>query len=171
MQAGGRLRPTRYAHFEGHTDVCYSSDGRYIITCGTDGEVRVFEGLDDDDCKTHVVADCASAIAYRDGSFLVGNDSNLVQAFTLEDGSPCGIITRFSAPSTHIVVSADGKTVACAGSDMTIRVHDTVAGKDRELTGHKAPVMSVALDPKGIFLASSSCDGSVRDVGRVIRCR
>lgn len=36
-----------------------------MITCGTDGEVRVFEGLDDDDCKTHVVADCASAIAYR----------------------------------------------------------------------------------------------------------
>ena len=35
------------------------------MTCGSDGEVRVFEGLDDDDCKTHVVADCAYAVAAR----------------------------------------------------------------------------------------------------------
>lgn len=32
------------------------------MTCGSDGEVRVFEGLDDDDFKTHVVAECATAV-------------------------------------------------------------------------------------------------------------
>ncbi|XP_069986368.1 WD repeat and HMG-box DNA-binding protein 1 [Penaeus vannamei] len=157
-----KMRPTRYAHFEGHTDLCYTNDGRYIITCGTDGEVRVFEGLDDDDCKTHVVAECAHSIAYQDGRFLVGTDSNLVQAYTLDEGSPDGIITRFTAPTTHIVVSKDAKTVVCAGSDMTIKVHDTVAYKDKVLNGHQAPVLSVALDPKGEFVASSSCDGSVK---------
>ncbi|XP_050732101.1 WD repeat and HMG-box DNA-binding protein 1-like [Eriocheir sinensis] len=163
MAQSSRMRPTRYAHFEGHTDLCYSHDGRYIITCGSDGEVRVFEGLDDDDCKTHMVADCAHAIAYRDGRFLVSTDSNMVNAFTLDDGSPDGIITRFTgAPATHITVSPGGDLVACAGSDMTIRVHDPIAYKDKEYTGHQAPVLSVALDPKGQYLASSSCDGSVR---------
>lgn len=32
---------------------------------------------------------------------------------------------------------------------MTIKVHDTVAYKDKVLNGHQAPVLSVALDPKG----------------------
>ncbi|KAK8731115.1 hypothetical protein OTU49_007806, partial [Cherax quadricarinatus] len=123
-----KMRPTRYAHYEGLTHVCYSDDGRYVITCGTDGEVRIFEGLDDDDCRTHVVAECASAIAYRNGCFLVGTDSNLVQAYTMDEGAPDGIITRFTAPPTHIVVGKDGRRVACAGE----------------------------------YLASSSCDGSVR---------
>ncbi|XP_064097260.1 WD repeat and HMG-box DNA-binding protein 1-like [Macrobrachium nipponense] len=133
-----------------------------MITCGTDGEVRVFEGLDDDDCKTHVVAESAHAIAYKDGRFLVATDSNLVQAFTMDEGSPDGIITRFTAPASHIVVSQDNKLVACAGSDMLIKVHDAVAYKDTILTGHQAPVLSVAIDPKGEYVASSSCDGSVR---------
>ncbi|XP_068235136.1 WD repeat and HMG-box DNA-binding protein 1 [Palaemon carinicauda] len=157
-----KMRPTRYAHYEGHTDICYTDDGKYIITCGTDGEVRVFEGLDDDDCKTHLVAESAHAIAYKDGRFLVATDSNLVQAFTMDEGTPDGIITRFTAPATHIVVSKDNKLVVCAGSDMLIKVHNAVAYKDTILTGHQAPVLSVAIDPKGEYVASSSCDGSVR---------
>ncbi|XP_071522492.1 WD repeat and HMG-box DNA-binding protein 1 isoform X1 [Panulirus ornatus] len=157
-----KMRPTRFAHLEGHTDICYTNDGRYMITCGADGEVRIFEGLDDDDCKTHVVADCASAVAYLDGRFLVGTDSNWVQAYTIDEGAPDGIITRFTAPPTHISVSKDGKKVACASSDMTIRVHDPLAYKDIVLSGHQAPVLSVAIDPKGKYLASSSCDGSIR---------
>ena len=36
-----------------------------------------------------------------------------------------------------------------AHSDMKIRVHDTIACRDKEYTGHTAPVLSVALDPKG----------------------
>lgn len=156
------MRPTRYAHFEGHTDICYTADGKHMITCGTDGEVRIFEGLDDDDCKTHVVAECAYAVAFKDGCFVVATDTNLVQTYTMDEGSPFGIITRFTAPATHIVVSKDGDTVAAAGSDMTIRVHDSKECKDTVLYGHDAPVLSVALDPKVELVASSSCDGSVR---------
>lgn len=25
------MRPTRYAHFEGHTDLCYTNDGRFVV--------------------------------------------------------------------------------------------------------------------------------------------
>ncbi|CAL4087061.1 unnamed protein product, partial [Meganyctiphanes norvegica] len=109
-----KMRPTRYAHYEGHTDICYTADGKHMITCGTDGEVRIFEGLDDDDCKTHVVVKCAyNAVAFKDGCFLVATDTNLLQTYTMDEGSPFGIITRFTAPATHIVV--DGDTVAAAG--------------------------------------------------------
>ncbi|KAK4305527.1 hypothetical protein Pmani_022588 [Petrolisthes manimaculis] len=157
-----KMRPMRYAHFEGHTDICYTDDGRYIVTCGSDGEVRVFEGLDDDDFKTHLVAECASAVVCTGTRILVGTDNNLVQAITLEEGASDGIIIRFTAPPTHLAVSKDGYCVVGGASDMTIRVHGPADYNDRVLTGHKAPILSVALDPKGEYLASSSCDGTVK---------
>ena len=45
---------------------------RFIITCGEDGEVRMFEGLDDDDCTTHMVGETVHAVAYKVGWFQLG---------------------------------------------------------------------------------------------------
>ncbi|XP_076066619.1 chromosome transmission fidelity 4 isoform X2 [Oratosquilla oratoria] len=156
-----KMRPTRYAHPEGFTDICYSTDGK-IITCGVDGEVRIWEDLDDDDCTTHQLTECAHAIAYKDGELLVSTDTNVVQSFTMDEGAPAGIITRFTAPATHIIVSSDNKTVVAGASDMKICVHDVTSYKDTILSGHSAPILSVALHPKGDYLASSSCDGDIK---------
>uniref|UniRef100_A0A6A7FYA2 WD repeat and HMG-box DNA-binding protein 1-like n=1 Tax=Hirondellea gigas TaxID=1518452 RepID=A0A6A7FYA2_9CRUS len=157
---GGELRPTRYAHSEGHTDVCYSDDGKQLITCGEDGEVRVFQGLDDDDCLTHSVGEKAYAVAYKHPALVVAADSNCVQCFDAEDGAPGQVLTRFTAHPTCIHVS--GKLVAAGASDMVVRVQDTLDYRDSVLEGHMAPILSVALDPKGEYVASSSCDGSVK---------
>jgi hypothetical protein len=35
-----------------------------LITCGQDGEVRIFQGIDDDDCVTHAIGEQAHAVAY-----------------------------------------------------------------------------------------------------------
>ena len=35
------------------------------MTCGADGDVRVFQGLDDDDCLSHRVGDLAAAVAFK----------------------------------------------------------------------------------------------------------
>ena len=44
----------------------------------------MFEGLDDDNGRTHMVADCASGVAYTDSNFLVTKDSNVAQVFALK---------------------------------------------------------------------------------------
>lgn len=45
-----------------------------------------------------------------------GTESNTVQSYLLPDGSPDGILCRFTAPVTHIDLSEDGKKlVAGAG--------------------------------------------------------
>ncbi|MCL4124283.1 UNVERIFIED_CONTAM: hypothetical protein GTU68_034340, partial [Idotea baltica] len=87
---------------------------------------------------------------------------NIVQSYTRDEGKPNGIITRCTAFPTHIDVSQDKKLIAVASSDMTVKVHDTENFKDLTFSGHDAPVLSVALDPKRDFLATSSCDGTVR---------
>ncbi len=43
-----------------------------------------------------------------------------------------------------------------------MKVTDTAAYTDRVLKGHEGPVLSLSLDPKKEFLASASCDGSLR---------
>lgn len=41
---------------------------RFIVTCGNDGDVRIFEGLDDDDPKFISVGEKAYSLALKVGS-------------------------------------------------------------------------------------------------------
>ena len=60
------IAPTmRMGHSEGHTDVCYDETGRVILTCGSDGDVRVWQGLDDDDPQTIDVGENSAALALK----------------------------------------------------------------------------------------------------------
>lgn len=62
-----------------------------------------------------------------------------------------------------IAVSPDGKTLASASSDQTIRLWDLATGQAGHLLeGHTAYVYSVAFSPSGKILASGSWDQTIR---------
>src|ERR1700722_957585 len=73
-----------------------------------------------------------------------------------------------------VAYSPDGKRVATAGRDHTVRLWDAETGQPpgNPLTGHTDEVMSVAFSPDGHRLASASQDGTVRiwdaDTGKPI---
>ena len=48
-----------------NTNETDDDDYRYILTCGTDGDVRIWEGIQDDDAVSHRVGDRAFAIAFK----------------------------------------------------------------------------------------------------------
>ncbi|XP_013779027.1 WD repeat and HMG-box DNA-binding protein 1-like [Limulus polyphemus] len=152
----------RYAHCEGYTDLCYDSSSNYVLTCGGDGDVRIWEGFENNDPITHHVGNCATAILFTDKRFLVATDNNSIQAYTFPNREPDGIITRFTSPVHHMCCSSDGKIIVAGSGDFTIKIVDIAKNTQKCLYGHQAPILSVALDPKCEYLASSSCDGSVR---------
>ncbi|CAH1402703.1 unnamed protein product [Nezara viridula] len=152
----------RYAHSEGHTDICYSEDSNYIITCGSEGDVRIWAGVEDADQKDVCVGDKAWSVFQKGINLYVGTDTNIIQAYTFPDLEPDGIITRFTSPATQIDIAPDGSKLAASSSDMNVHVVDLNSMECKKLTGHRAPVLSVSLDPKLEFVASSSCDGTVR---------
>ncbi|KAF1497333.1 WD repeat and HMG-box DNA-binding protein 1, partial [Eudyptula minor novaehollandiae] len=156
-------KPMRYGHTEGHTDVCFDDTGSCIVTCGSDGDVRIWENLDDDDPKSINVGEKAYSCALKNGRLITAVSNNTVQIHTFPEGAPDGILTRFTMNANHVIFNSDGTKIAAGSSDFMVKVVEvTDSSKQKTLRGHDAPVLSLSFDPRDVYLASASCDGSVR---------
>ncbi|XP_022092960.1 WD repeat and HMG-box DNA-binding protein 1-like [Acanthaster planci] len=152
----------RMGHSEGHTDVCYEETGKHILTCGSDGDIRIWKSMDDDDPESVSVGDVAYAIALKNNRLYTASEANTIQAHTFPEGSPDGIVTRFTAPVTHFCLSQDGEKLLAGASDFSMKCIDIEGTNQKSFHGHNAPVLSVAIDPKNEYIASSSCDGTLK---------
>ncbi|XP_053922789.1 WD repeat and HMG-box DNA-binding protein 1 [Cuculus canorus] len=156
-------KPMRYGHAEGHTEVCFDDTGSCIVTCGSDGDVRIWENLDDDDPKSITVGEKAYSFALKNGRLITAVSNNTVQIHTFPEGAPDGILTRFTTNANHVIFNNDGTKIAAGSSDFMVKVVEvTDSSKQKTFRGHDAPVLSLSFDPRDVYLASASCDGSVR---------
>ncbi|XP_061560011.1 WD repeat and HMG-box DNA-binding protein 1 isoform X2 [Phycodurus eques] len=147
-------KPMRYGHSEGHTEVCFDDSGNFIVTCGNDGDVRIWENLDDDDPRFITVGEKAYSLAVKNGKLVTASSNNTVQIHTFPDGEPDGILTRFTTNATHVTFNTCGSKVAAGSSDFLVKVVEVSdSSQQKTLRGHEAPVLSVTFDPKGDFLA------------------
>ncbi|KPJ04316.1 WD repeat and HMG-box DNA-binding protein 1 [Papilio xuthus] len=156
-------KPLRYAHAEGHTDVCFSEDGQHIITCGHDGDVRIWLGIEDDDPNSHCVGESALAVCFKDKRLYVANDNHTVQAYTFPAFDKDGIVTRFTAPVTQIMSSPQIEVLGCCSENMESKICNLEGGAPLfVMTEHKGPVLSVAICPHMKYAATACGDGVLR---------
>ncbi|CAH8828679.1 unnamed protein product [Trichobilharzia szidati] len=152
-------------HKKGLTSAVYDVHGRRIITAGSDGKLKIFDSLDDDCPMEHIVGEKINAIACRYENVIAATEGTYVHILQMEDGLPDGVATRFTAEVNHLAINKDLNKLVLCSSDFTVKVVDfTVSEGDREMVfkGHQGAVLSVSFDPLDVFIASSSCDGSVR---------
>ncbi|XP_072424863.1 WD repeat and HMG-box DNA-binding protein 1 isoform X1 [Chiloscyllium punctatum] len=155
-------KPMRYAHPDGYTGVCFDESGRFIVTGGSDGDIRIWESLDDDDPKSINVGEKIYSLALRNGMLVTTVSNNIVQVHSFPEGLPDGILTRFTAEVNHVVFNTSATSVAAGSSDFMVKIIETKDNSQQKtIRGHEGPILSVAFDPKDLFLASSSCDGTV----------
>ncbi|KAM4013251.1 LOW QUALITY PROTEIN: WD repeat and HMG-box DNA-binding protein 1 [Anomaloglossus baeobatrachus] len=156
-------KPMRYAHLEGHTDVCFNESGSCLVTCGSDGDIRIWENIEDDDPKSINIGEKAYSLAVKNGKVVTASSNNAIQMHTFPAGDPDGILTRFTTNANHVVFNSDGTKIAAGSGDFLVKVVQVEdSSVQKTLRGHSAPVLSVAFDPKDEYLASAGCDGTVR---------
>ncbi|KAL4716859.1 hypothetical protein ACJJTC_012670 [Scirpophaga incertulas] len=156
-------KPLRYAHAEGHTDVCYTEDGQHLITCGHDGDVRIWVDLEDDDPNSHCVGESALAIFYKDKRLYVATDSHVVQAYTFPEFDKDGIVTRFTAPVTQIKSTKKIEALGCSSENMEARICSVEGGAPLfVMENHNGPVLSIAICPQMKYSCTASGDGMIR---------
>jgi WD40 repeat protein/uncharacterized caspase-like protein len=76
-------------------------------------------------------------------------------------GQQIGAIKGHGKGVTDVVFSHDGKLIASAASDNTIKIYEVATQRElRTLTGHTANIESMDFSPDGKLLASAGDDGS-----------
>jgi len=157
------IAATRFGHTEGRVGVAYGKDGEKIVTIGTDGEMRVWAGVDDDDCENHLIGDEGLAVCVSEKKIFVGTSGTNVLSGYSWDGDSEGVVgPRFPSDVTALYCEQSGNVVVAGLADFSVRVINTSDFSTVNLEGHAAPVLSVALAKEGDVVASSSCDGSVK---------
>jgi M6 family metalloprotease-like protein len=146
--------------------VAVSPDGRFALSGGSDGTVRLWElatGKELKQLKEHTGQ--AYTVAFRpDGRLaLSGGDDNQLILWDLSTGKKIRNFTGHTGCVCGAAFSPDGKRVASGSWDRTIRIWDMATGKElKNLEGHTGDVMAVAFSPDGKMLVSAAADKTVR---------
>ena len=159
---------TRWGHPAGRVWLAYNQDKYGILTVGSDGEVRVWDGIDHPiimvkNNRIIMLRDAVLSLGVSDDKIYVGvSGTKGITTYSWDEDGPGILGPRFTADVTAIAASWDEEIVVAGCADFTVKVINTDEFSTVSLEGHTAPVLSVDLDATAETVASSSCDGTVR---------
>jgi cytochrome c len=97
-----------------------------------------------------------------DGRLATGGEDGKIAIWIAGEQQPRAVFEGHKAPIVGLAVSPDGKTLASASWDHTIRLWPLAGGEPRVLSGHQQSVNGVAFTRDGRALISAGYDATLR---------
>jgi WD40 repeat protein len=149
-----------------------SPDGKHAFTGGFDRVIRVWETATGKEVRSFSTPDYprCSAISPDGKHLAVGhfpgtlNSAGVVRIWDWQNSKQVAAGTGHTQAITAVAWSRDGKALASASFDGTVRLWDPATGKERKkLTGHSgAEGVTFALDGKRVVSAGIDADPTIR---------
>ena len=160
-------------HDKSVLDVAVSPDGNSVASASADKTVKLWS-KEGKLLKTFQHADIVTSVSFSpDGKTIAtGSADRTIRIWQVDNDKsaiPYGIAPLHATLSSHtdsvtsVSFSPDGKTLASASHDNTIKIWNLESKKLLQtLTGHKDWVLGVSFSPDGKTIASASVDKTVK---------
>ena len=159
---------TQLGHSGAINAVAISSDGKFVLTGGSDGTARLWQNLTAMEFVGRELrqftapAGKVNAVAFTpDNRFaIVGDNGGIIRFWDTTTGEQSAVLDT-GIPVLALAISPDGKFLAAGGASTTIQVWDVSARKEVfKLKGHTAIIKSLTYSADGRFIVSASSDAS-----------
>jgi WD40 repeat protein len=146
--------------------VAFSSDSKLLATSDSNGEIQVWQILDDRKlftCKAH--NNWVWFVAFSPNTWILasGGTDSIIKLWDIVSGECLRILEGHNSMIYCVAFSPDGKILASSSEDAKIGLWDVVTGQSiGTLTGHVSPVWAVAFSPDGQTIASGAAEQTIK---------
>jgi len=144
----------------------FHSNGKYIITAGSDNLVKIWEIDSEKEMRTfqgHTDV-VRSAVLSIDGKSLISSSADkTIKVWDLVTGRLLKTLEGHISTVRSVAISSSGKYILSGAEDYTVKLWDSDSGKELySFENHSNSVFSVGFNPEGNIGVSASADKSIR---------
>lgn len=159
-------RPSMLASHRGAANaIAFTTDGRSIVTTGTDGTLKVWNAATGSNVRTIDLPEGqATAMAVLGRRALTGHGDGRLTLWDIDTGQRIAAFRRSDAGITAVGFAREGERLISSSSDATLTMWDPGAPQTPVaiVEAHDGPVTAVAYAERGPFIATGGEDNAVR---------